>query len=288
MKRKSYSLDDEILIIERGATPDGFRLFRKAVYGYYRESGRDLPWRRTRNPYRILVSEVMLQQTQVERVIEKFGQFIEAFPDFAALAGATFKDVFTVWQGLGYNRRAAAIRKIAERVVSEYGGEMPRRLEDLMTLPGIGHATAASIVTFAFNEPAVFIETNIRRVFIHFFFRDRESVRDADIMPLVEKTLDRKNPRDWYYALMDYGAVLKKHVPNPNRRSAHHQRQPPFENSSRQLRGRVLKLLLDTPAATEKEISLLLEVEHEIVKRCLRKLMKEGFIVKSGRRFAIV
>ena len=286
--KKTFILRDEEGIFEKGPTPEGLRRFRKILYRYYRKEGRDLPWRNTENPYHILVSEVMLQQTQVERVLKKYNQFISAFPDYFSLGEASLKEVLLVWQGMGYNRRAVALKKTAETIVMKYGGETPNRVEDLTLLPGIGHATASAVIAFAFNEPAVFIETNIRRVLIHFFFRDRDRVRDADILPLVERTLDRKNPRDWYYALMDYGAMLKKRVPNPNKKSAHHQKQPPFAGSMRQLRGRVLKLLLDKPGATEQDISSQLKVEPEYVRECIHQLAGEGFIVKSGRRYQIV
>jgi A/G-specific adenine glycosylase len=286
--KKTFILRGEEGIFEKGPTPEGLRRFRKILYRYYRKEGRDLPWRNTENPYHILVSEVMLQQTQVERVLTKYNQFISAFPDYSSLGKASLKDVLAVWQGMGYNRRAVALKKTAEIIVSKFAGETPTRLEDLISLPGIGHATASAVVAFAFNEPAVFIETNIRRVFIHFFFRKGDRVSDAEILPLVERTLDRKNPREWYFALMDYGAMLKKSVPNPNKKSIHHQRQAPFEGSMRQLRGRVLKLLLDNPGATERDISLFLKVDPDNVKECLHQLAREGFIVKSGRRYQIV
>ncbi len=285
--KKTDILRDEEGIFEKGPTPEGFQRFRKILYRYYRKEGRDLPWRNTNNSYHILVSEIMLQQTQVERVFSKYDQFISAFPGYFSLGKASLKDVLSVWQGMGYNRRAVALKKTAETIVSKFDGETPTRLEDLTTLPGIGHATASAVVAFAFNKPAVFIETNIRRVFIHFFFQDKDRVRDAEILPLVEKTLDAKNPRQWYYALMDYGAMLKKSVPNPNKKSAHHQKQPPFAGSMRQLRGRVLKLLLQKPGATERDISLLLKIDPDNVKECLYQLAGEGFIVKSGRRYSI-
>jgi A/G-specific adenine glycosylase len=287
MKKTDISRDEEG-IFEKGPTPEGLRRFRKILYRYYREKGRDLPWRNTEDPYHILVSEIMLQQTQVERVLKKYDQFISTFPDYFSLGEASLKEVLLVWQGMGYNRRAVALKKTAETIISNFDGETPSRLGELTSLPGIGHATASAVVAFAFNKPAVFIETNIRRVFIHFFFRDRDRVRDADILPLVERTLDRKKPRDWYYALMDYGAMLKKRVPNPNKKSAHHQKQPPFAGSMRQLRGRVLKLLLDKPGAKAQDISSQLKVEPEDVRECLHQLAGEGFIVKSGRRYQIV
>jgi A/G-specific adenine glycosylase len=189
-----------------------------------------------RDSYRILVSEIMLQQTQVERVLDKYKVFIRIFPDFSSLAVAPLADILKVWQGLGYNRRAVALQKIAISVMKESRGRLPVTREELLKLPGIGKYTASAILTFACNQPNIFIETNIRRVFIHFFFRDRENISDAEILPLIEMTLDAGNPREWYYALMDYGAMLKKTVENPNRKSSHYKKQAPFHGSNRQLR----------------------------------------------------
>ncbi|HOF96277.1 MAG TPA: A/G-specific adenine glycosylase, partial [Methanoculleus sp.] len=229
---------------EHGATPEAVRLFRALVLAHYRAHGRDLPWRQTTDPYRILVSEIMLQQTQVERVAVKYPEFIDRFPDFASLARAPQSDILLAWQGMGYNRRALALKRTAERVVDDYGGRLPADVETLATFPGIGRATAAAICAYAFNMPVAYIETNIRRVFIHFFFQDREDVRDDEILVLVEQTLDRENPREWYGALMDYGSILKKRTANPNRRSASYSRQSRFEGSDRQIRGRLLALVL--------------------------------------------
>jgi A/G-specific adenine glycosylase len=286
MKKTDLSREDKA-IIENGVTPGGIRLFRKTIYRYYRNDGRDLPWRNTGNPYRILVSEIMLQQTQVDRVVAKYGQFIEEFPCYFSLAEAPLKDILGVWQGLGYNRRALSLKNIGEMVVEKFSGKTPARLEDLVSLPGIGHATASAILAFAFNRPVIFIETNIRRVFIHFFFQEKDRVRDGEILPLVEKTLDGKNPRKWYYALMDYGAMLKKKVPNPNVKSAHYLKQPPFAGSSRQLRGKILKFLLDNPGGTGKKMEGVLNADLGIIKDCLQQLEKEGFIKREGKRYSI-
>jgi A/G-specific adenine glycosylase len=166
------------------------RSFRQKIYRYYRSHGRALPWRTTRNPYHILVSEIMLQQTQVERVLQKYPQFVTAFPDFKTLAKAPLRKILHVWQGMGYNRRALFLKKIAVAVVEKFNGRLPRTIEELMSLSGIGKNTAASISAFAFNKPVAFIETNIRSVFIHCFFQDQDDVNDREILPLVEKTLD--------------------------------------------------------------------------------------------------
>ncbi|HLO26074.1 MAG TPA: winged helix-turn-helix transcriptional regulator [Geobacteraceae bacterium] len=270
-----------------GLAPHQITAFRKRVYGWYRDNLRTLPWRETRDPYAILVSEIMLQQTQVDRVIGKFAPFLALFPDFAALARAPLQEVLSAWQGLGYNRRAIALKKCAETVMEHHGGNLPRSVDALQALPGIGPYTARAIAAFAFGLPAPFIETNIRAVFIHHFFADREGVRDAEVLPLVAATLDRTNPRDWYSALMDYGTALKKLHKNPARRSAHHVRQAPFRGSNRELRSRILKVLLAAPRLTEEEIIAQAHINAEKVRTIVDQLEKEGFIRKERGRFVI-
>ena len=229
-------------------TPAAAHRFRRRLYRFFHDQGRQLPWRATTDPYHILVSEIMLQQTQVERVALKYEPFLNAFPDVWSLARAPLRDIMAAWQGLGYNRRALALQRIARRLVAEFDGRLPDSVDTLRTFPGIGEATAGALAAFAFNQPVVFIETNIRRVFLHCFFPGQSGVRDREILPLVDQTLDRLQPRPWYYALMDYGSMLKRAAPNPNRRSAHHQRQAPFADSDRQIRGLILKALLGSPA----------------------------------------
>lgn len=223
--------------------------FRQRVYENFERHGRDFPWRHTSDAYRILVSEVMLQQTQTARVAPKYEAFIERFPDVATLAAAPADAVLTAWQGLGYNRRALALQAAARAVVAEHGGAMPSAYDALLALPGVGPYTAAAVRAFAFNQPDAFIETNIRTVFIHEFFADAERVRDSELLPLVARTIDTTNPRRWYQALMDYGAMLKESG-NAARRSAHHHRQSRFEGSRRQARGIILKSLLQDGPAT--------------------------------------
>ncbi len=252
--------------------------FQTLIYGYYNQYGRDLPWRKTENPYHIFVSEIMLQQTQVERVIQKYGHFISVFPDFPSLARSALKNVLSAWQGLGYNRRALALLRTAHVILTEYGGILPQEVDTLVKLPGIGKATAASIYVFAFNKPTVFLETNIRRVFIHRFFADHDNVNDREILPLVEKTLDRSHPRLWYYALMDYGAMLKKLIQNPNRKSSHYRKQPPFEGSDRQIRGKILRVLLKDAPLSASGIANTIRIARKRLTLTLTCLEQEGFI----------
>jgi A/G-specific adenine glycosylase len=272
---------------ERGLTPESALAFRKVIYDFYKQHRRDFPWRKQRSPYRIVVSEIMLQQTQTQRVIEKYGAFIRRFPDFLSLKQSSLKEVLTQWQGLGYNRRAIALKRCAEAVIQQYKGILPSSVDELIKLPGIGKATASSIRVFAFNKPAVFIETNIRAVFIHFFFRERGRVSDADIMPLVEKTLDDSNPRQWYYALMDYGVMLKKVFQNPARKSIHHRKQSRFEGSNRQLRGRILKALLLHPDITERELTKKIRTDSDRLVENLLRMEKEGLIQRNRGRLSI-
>lgn len=269
-------------------THEDIPAFQDLVLSRYRSSGRKFPWRETTDPYAILVSEIMLQQTQVGRVAEKFPQFLEAFPDFPTLAAAPLADVLAQWQGMGYNRRAIALQKCARKVMEDFQGELPDDPDVLATFPGIGKATASSICAFAFNRPVVFIETNIRRVFIHCFFSDNEIVDDTAIRPLVEAALYRENPREWYNALMDYGTELKKSVPNPNRRSVHYTRQSAFEGSDRKIRGEIIRLLLTGNKLTEKALVSHIKEDPERTRRILATLETEGFIMRTGRSFSIV
>jgi A/G-specific adenine glycosylase len=263
------------------------RAFQRIVYHHYRNHGRDLPWRKTEDPYEILVSEVMLQQTQVSRVIVKYEEFLRAFPDIHSLARAPLREILTVWQGLGYNRRALALKKAAEQVLSHFSGRIPSNIDALTSLPGIGNTTACAVCAFAFNQPTVFIETNIRTVFIYHFFGDSHSVRDAHILPLVARTLDHKEPRRWYHALMDYGAALKRKYGNSNTKSSHYRRQGRFEGSNRQIRGAVLQALVKEERIAERVLLGNIRFSGEAVRRNLEQLQTEGIIAKKGDYFFI-
>ena len=263
------------------------RAFRKAVYAHHRATPRPMPWRETHDPYRILVSEVMLQQTQVERVRAKYAEFLATFPTLAHLAAAPLPELLRVWQGLGYNRRAISLKRCAEEIVARFDGRFPSDTSTLLSLPGIGPYTARAVAAFAFNRAEPFIETNIRTVFIHFFFHGREQVTDRELMPLVEATLDTPNPREWYYALMDYGVLLKQQHPNPSRRSAHHSRQSPFKGSNRELRSRMLRAIMVTPGMELNGLAHRLGTEPAALARNLATLEREGFIEQRGTGYAI-
>ncbi len=237
-----------------------------------------MPWRTRRSPYRVFVSEIMLQQTGIARVQTKYADFLRRFPSFKALAAASVEEVLAAWKGLGYNRRALALRQSAIIVSYAHGGRLPRTVEALTELPGVGQATAAAVLVYSYDMPLAFIETNVRRVYLHFFFPDEQGVSDARIMPLVEKTLDTERPREWFYALMDYGTMLAKAMPNPNRRSAHYKRQSAFEGSVRQMLGKVLEAMLSLKAATQSGIAAEIGSDDDRLPEALQQLVTEGFL----------
>ena len=270
--------------------------FRETVLSRGRELYRDLPWRRTRDPYAVLVSEVMLQQTQVSRVDGRWQSWLSRFPTLDALASADAADVLEEWQGLGYNRRALALWKAA-RALSAQGGAVPQEADALVRLPGIGPATAAGVRAFAFDLPGVYLETNVRAVFLHELFPGVVDVPDREVARYVEATCPPDahdpddDPRTWYYALLDYGAHLKRTMPNPSRRSKGHVRQSRFEGSHRQKRAEALRILLAEGTATTERVAELLnrseiasgrpEVSLPDVEELLGELSGEGFCTRG-------
>ncbi len=258
-------------------------IFREKVWDYYRQNGRDLAWRHEPTPYQVVVSELMLQQTQVARVMERYPRWMKRFPNFEVLAAASVAEVLEEWHGMGYNRRALFLHRIANAVGRDYGGVLPQDPSELVKLPGIGPNTAGSIAAFAFNAPVTFIETNIRRVFIHEFFAHSEDIHDKDLMPLIGQALDLEHPREWYYALMDYGSYLAKHIPNPNLHSKHHTVQSKFEGSKRQVRGEVLRQLLSGAKSQNA-----MKINDERLNAVLGDLTKEGFIIQDNGTYRLV
>lgn len=260
--------------------------FIQTVYKYYESHGRnDLPWRIDRTPFNAFLSEVMLQQTQVNRVIEKFLLFKENFANFDDLANAPQSDVVRLWQGLGYNRRALYLHKSAKMIVSEFNGELPISPSDLQKLPGIGPATAASISVYAHNQPHPYIETNIRAVFIHHFFSDNELVSDDDIFPIVARTIDHNDPYSWYSALMDYGTMIKSKYKNPSRKSKKHTVQAKFKGSLRQIRGNVIKLVSECEGISRTE--LIKNIKDDRCEAVIDMLIQENFIEEHSKKLLL-
>lgn len=241
-----------------------------------------MPWRSPDadgqfDPYKILVSELMLQQTQVSRVIPKYNKFLRRFPDVATLATVPLAEVLIAWNGLGYNRRAKYLWQAAQQIVAR--SSFPHTIEELVALPGVGVNTAGAVVAYAFNEPAVFLETNVRTVYIHHFFDDRTDVHDRELQPLVAATIPPDRPREFYWALMDYGTFLKQTAGNATRASRHYRLQSRFEGSRRQLRGKIIKILTSGPRDTEE---LLADVNDPRAREVLAEIVSEGLVANSG------
>ncbi len=206
---------------------------------------REMPWRQDTRPYYVLVSELMLQQTQVPRVVPKFEAFIARFPDERALAVASLSEVLQFWQGLGYNRRAKFLHDAARMIIDDYNGIFPDTDRELQKLPGVGKNTAGAILAYAFNQPVIFIETNVRTVILHHFFNGEDGVDDADIAQAVERVIDHDDPRHFYQNIMDYGSWLKANGVRNISKSKHYRKQAPLKGSVRELRGEILRQLHD-------------------------------------------
>jgi A/G-specific adenine glycosylase len=268
--------------------------FKQTIWKYYKTHKRSFPWRETKDPYRIWISEIMLQQTQTDRVRAKYAEWLKKFPTVSILARAPLKEVLQTWQGLGYNRRALAVKRAAEIIVEKYNKQFPKNYSEILDLPGIGPYTAGAIMAFAFNKPVAIVETNIRTVFIHEYFKDHGQVHDSEILKLVEKTLDTKNPREWYYALMDYGVMLKKTIGNANKRSKHYAQQNTFKGSNREIRSAILRSILElkTRAAIKDIQSYLqayqIQATKDQITRNVEDLEREGFIVRNKNKFLVV
>jgi A/G-specific adenine glycosylase len=279
----------QALLKDQGCSENVLAEFQAIVKNHYKVRGRKYPFREPvhySDPYKVVVSEIMLQQTQADRVVEKYLAFIERFPDFSTLAIATTEDVLKSWIGLGYNRRALALKKIAEIVIEQYQGKVPESIEELEEFPSVGPNTAASIATFAYNIPVPFIETNVRAVYTFFFFHDKESTNDAAILDLVKRSIDNSNPREWYYALMDYGVLLKKTGRDPARKHVAKAKQKAFKGSNRQVRGNILKILLQAPSSID-DLESALGIDKSSIESLVNQLETEGFLVKEGNVFKI-
>lgn len=268
---------------------------RRKVSENYRMHGRhSLAWRRTHDPYRILVSEVMLQQTQVSRVIEKYPKFIRAYPNLFTLARAPLPRLLRLWQGLGYNRRVLSLKRLARQVVVQSNGQLPQTLPDLEALPGVGPYTARAILALAYNQPVALLETNIRKVILHEFFPRRKRVHDQEVMAVAQKLLDKKRPREWNLALMDYGAAkFGSKFTNPNQRSQHYAKQSRYQGSRRFIRAKLTFALLRRRSASQPELAQILarlgvpSRSQQWLPEILGELEREGFICKQGSRYTL-
>lgn len=266
--------------------------FQSKIYNFYNKNKRDFVWRNDITPYKIVVSEIMLQQTQTGRVIAKFHEWMKKFPDFETLAKASVQQVLIAWQGLGYNRRGLALHEIAKKIISEHNGILPNDPDVLETFKGIGPNTAGSICAFAFNRSVTFIETNIRTVFIYEFFKDQKDIHDKQLLPLITATVDHENARAWYYALMDYGVYLKTVLKVSNKASKHYAKQSKFAGSKRQVRGAVVRVLSKMKTLSFEELSELVAVElpenKYTVNDVLSDLQNDGFLKQENNNIKIL
>ena len=252
---------------------DSIGQFQEQILAWYDTFKRDLPWRGDPDPYHILVSEIMLQQTGVERVIPKYLAFLDRFPSLRSLADASLADVLRQWQGLGYNRRALNLQQAARTVVERFGGEIPRTLVDLESLPGIGKYTARAVASFAFGMQVPVVDTNVRRVLSSLIGR---ALSDRETWDLAEKVLPEGRAADWNSALMDYGALVKKSVPRPVAIKSE-----PFTSTNRFWRGRIVDALRGHAVLSMRALlDVLPEVnrDEERVRRLVVTLHDEGLV----------
>lgn len=252
--------------------------FQEILWQKAAELYRDMPWRADTRPYYVLVSEIMLQQTQVDRVRPKFAAFIDRFPDEQSLAQATLAQVLELWSGLGYNRRAKFLHDAAKQVVEL--GKFPDTQQELQRLPGVGPNTAGALQAYAYNQPALFVETNVRTVYFYHFFTEQEQVNDAQVRELLEQTLDREHPREFYWALMDYGAWLKRQGVRVNAMSQHYKKQSPLKGSIREIRGQIVRQLT-TGDSTEADLRLSVDFDERFLP-ALEGLIRDGLVVRSA------
>jgi A/G-specific adenine glycosylase len=269
------------------------KAFKRAISKTLRTGLRSFPWRDTHDPYKIMVSEFMLQQTQTSRVVLAYQAFLHKFPEAQSLAEASVRDVLTAWQGLGYNRRALYLKESAQVLCLKYQGVLPCDPSILQTdLPGVGSYTAHALCVFSYNVPFPMVETNIRTVLFNYFFHDSmEKVADKELLKIIAQLLDNKSPRHWYYALMDCGVELKSQGKGRNTLSNLYVKQTKFEGSFRQLRAEVLRVALEKQEVNDTIVlkslaSLSSKMDLTYTKKsvgvALNQLCKEGFFVKKG------
>jgi A/G-specific adenine glycosylase len=261
------------------------KAFQDIVWRHFREEGRHFSWRKNNNlsAYKIWVSEIMLQQTQTSRVEEKIKPFLRKFPSAKKLSEAGQGAVLAEWVGLGYNRRALNLWKGAKYVRDELNGRIPKTVEELEKIQGIGHYTARAVATFAFDQRHAFVETNIRTVYFNHFFKGQENVTDKEILEMVEKTLPEENFREWYWALMDYGVWLKGQGKGMNSKSRHYTKQSKFEGSDRQIRAAIVRYLAKQGKTSVDNLVKNLDFDGDRIEEQIQKQYEEGMIhIRSG------
>ncbi|HLD24980.1 MAG TPA: Fe-S cluster assembly protein HesB [Patescibacteria group bacterium] len=274
--------------------------FQLKIFTWWEIHKRDLPWRHTRDPYRIFVSEVMLQQTQVLRVIPKYREFIKRFPTISDLANASAADVLRLWKGMGYNRRALFLYNAAHKIVEHYKSEFPVTEAQLSKLPGVGIYTARAILVFSFGENIALVDTNIRRIITHFFFRGLPQ-KEKIIQEVADQLVPKGKSWEWHQALMDYGAIGLKMVRGYRAQGIEKQKRNsqlypkphapiPFKDSTRYFRGRIVDYLRE---GNKDEAELISYASHTFGKTngfymsIISSLIKDGLIVRQGKSLAL-
>jgi A/G-specific adenine glycosylase len=287
------------------------RSIQKRILPWYREHGRhDLPWRASRDPYRVLVSELMLQQTQVPRVIPKYNAFIAEFPTVRRLAVADRAAVLRHWQGLGYNNRAVRLHALARVVSERLDGVLPQEYDALRALPGIGPYTAGAIMSFAYDKPAPCVDVNIRRVLSRIAWRKSERPSQTAIDALALRAVTQApSPHDWHSALMDFGSAVctarspkcascqvrplcaSKGMRPDEVASREHARQPSFLGSIRWWRGQILKRVLEEPRGRAALLRSIRNrpspAERARFAQALGALEQEGLLRKRQGRYSV-
>ncbi len=256
------------------------RKFQQDILSFYEKRGRDLPWRKTTDPYKILISEIMLQQTQVDRVIPYYQRWLKKWPTVQKLANASRTAVLKAWMGLGYNNRGINIHKAAQKIMEDYKGDVLAAVKDYKNVPGIGPYTSAAVRIFSANEDIITVDTNIRRIYMHEFnLKD-----DSKVGELAQQCLPKGRSRDWHNALMDYGATFltaRRAGIRPKTQ------QSKFEGSDRQIRAQILRSILNEGAKSEAELRALTQTESKRLKAVLAKLVRDD-VLKAGKKYSLV
>lgn len=251
--------------------------FQHKIFSWWTTHNRDLPWRHTRDPYEIMVSEVMLQQTQVLRVLPKYAEFIEAFPTVSILAKTTPADVLRIWKGMGYNRRALYLQKASKVIVVIYHGKFPVSEKELVKLPGLGIYTARAILVFAYGQEVPLVDTNIRQIITHFFFKDQPQ-KESIIEEVAKQLVPLGKSWEWHQALMDFGALAMTNIQYP---MTNRKKQKPFKDSNRYYRGRMIDRLRDGEVQQDKlieECVCLYGKPRSHINSIIASLIKDGLI----------
>lgn len=257
--------------------------FQHKIFSWWTTHKRDLPWRHTRDPYKIMVSEVMLQQTQVLRVIAKYREFIEVFPTVFDLAKASPAQVLRVWKGMGYNRRALYLQKAAKAIVEIYHGIFPENERELVKLPGLGTYTARALLVFAYGQDVPLVDTNIRQIIIHFFFNDQPQ-KESVIGDVAGQLVSKGKSWEWHQALMDYGALRLARARSGSLTKVSRKTSIPFKDSNRFYRGRIIDRLREgdiQERKLESEFKKKYRKPNDFLKAILQGLEADGLISRS-------